>query len=648
MNKGKVIDIKNKYVVVMNDQMTYEKIEKKNGLSLGKEIYYFEEDLYKERKQPVKKYFLVAAVLFMMLFIQPLLVAEEAYGYISVDINPSIELQVNKGLDVLSIEAINEDAKIYIKEEWVGKPAQEVIDLIIKETKRKGILNTERNFVLVSYYFNDEDPTSEEVFIQSLDKLFNEKSRDYEVAVIKSDAETYAEAKEANESLGKQVINKKMNKKVDDLLAAKATIEKDKDFKIYKEKDDKNKDEGESSNEKALEDNPGKKNEKNPIFGDRDDVPGLNKQNEDKDREDNDDDQDFRQKWKMITPPEAKVIALALVKGRIVKVKLDRNNSESKYEIDIILDKEIHEIIIDGFTGEVISHKINESDDKDYNEDNKENNKGSDKDDKLDNDKEKNKPNNNGKSAINRKAAEAIAIKSLGGKGEILEFDFDRDGSTVEYTLKIQLNGEIHEMKIDGFTGKLLDHKIEKMKLDDDIETIENSKGNDDESLEDLIDKKEAEEIAYNKIGGQGKIIDYDFDEDELEYTFKIQRNNKIYEIKINGFTGEIQEYKVDDRDKYNQDKEKNIHGKNDKKSQNVLLREEIESIALEFINGEITELKIVEENDEILEYQVIIENEEYIYKLSINGITGEIMEHEKDLIDDKDNEENIDIEEDD
>src|SRR6056297_2645871 len=135
MNKGKVIDIQNKYVVVMNDQMTYDKIEKKNGLSLGKEIYYFEEDLYKESKQPVKKYFLVAAVLFMMLFIQPLLVAEEAYGYISVDINPSVALEVNKSLEVLSIEAINDDAKLIINDQWLGKSARDVIDLIIEETK---------------------------------------------------------------------------------------------------------------------------------------------------------------------------------------------------------------------------------------------------------------------------------------------------------------------------------------------------------------------------------------------------------------------------------------------------------------------------------------------------------------------------------
>lgn len=666
MNKGKVIDIQNKYVVVMNDQMTYDKIEKKNGLSLGKEIYYFEEDLYKESKQPVKKYFLVAAVLFMMLFIQPLLVAEEAYGYISVDINPSIELQVNKDLDVLAIEAINEDGKTYIKEEWIGKPAKEVINFIIEETKRKGILNTERNFVLVSYYFNDEDPTSEEVFVQSLDELFNEKIHDYEVAVIKSDAETYTGAKEANESLGKHVVNKKMNEKVEDLLAVKASIEEDEDFKIYKDSQNEDK---EIANEKSNEDNPGRKNEKNPIFGDRDDVSGLNKENDDvdkdieideedidvEDREEKDDDEDFRQTRKMITPPEAKAIALDLIKGRIVKVKLDRDNSEAEYEIDIIMAEEIHELIIDGFTGEVISHEIEEADDEDYNEDNNGKNKGPDKDDDADDEKENGKPNNKGKSSINRKAAEAIAYKILGGKGEILDFDFDRDDSTAEYTIEIQLNGNIHEMKIDGFTGDLLDHEIEVIEPEDDNEAIETSEDNDDEPLENIINRKDAEKIAFDKIGGHGEIIDYDFDEDQPEYTFEIKWENKIYEIQMNGFTGEVIEYVIDDQEENDQNEdedndnlEKDNHGKNHGKSQNVLLREAIETIAREFVNGEIIELSIEEADDESVEYQVIIENEEYIHELLIDGLTGEIIEHEKNPIDDEDDESDIDSDDED
>jgi len=398
MNKGKVIDIQKKYVVVMNDQMTYEKIKKKEGLSLGKEIYYFEEDLYKVSKQPVKKYFLVAAVLFMMLFIQPLLVAEEAYGYISVDINPSIELQVNKDLDVLSIEAINEDAKVYMKDEWIGKPAKEVINLIIEETRNKGVLNNERDFVLVSYYFNDEDSTSEKVFVQSLDELFNNKPHDYEVAVIKSDSETYSEAKEAKESLGKQVVNKKMNTKVEDLLAARTSIEKDEDFKIYKR--------------------------------DSEDVS-----------DDIDDEREQKSTSKsVIGRKAAEGFAFDHIggQGQVIDFSFE-NDDEKKYEFEILFNGKVYHIEMKAFNGEVINYKIEDFDDLN---DEKENQESS-------------------KKMIGRKAAEDKAFDVIGGQGKIIDFDVDKDDDKAEYSFEIIFDGKIHEIEINGFTGEVMEYEVD-------------------------------------------------------------------------------------------------------------------------------------------------------------------------------------------
>ena len=556
MNKGKVIDIQEKFVIVMNDQMAYEKIEKKNGLSIGKEIYYFEEDLYKERKQPVKRYFLVAAVIFMMLFIQPLLVAEEAYGYISVDINPSLALEVNRTLDVLAIEAINDDGEIIIKKEWIGKPATEVINLIIEETSSKGILNKERNFVLVSYYFKDEEASSDAFFIQSLDELFNEKPHDYEVAVIKTDAETYSEAKEAKESLGKQVVNKKMNTKVTDLLTVKETIKQDADFKIYKNND---KDDDESSSEKVLKDNSSRRNEKNPILEDKDDVPGLNDENTNNDlrNSEDDSDQDFKQTRKMITPPEAKVIALALVNGRIIEVELERDNSEAEYEIKVFLEEVVHEIIIDGFTGEIISHETEEAEDDD--DEGRENNKNSDEENKNNDDvKGQGKDHDNGnknkeKIFINRKTAEGIAFEILGGKGEIITFDFERDDDKAEYTLEILSNDRVHEIKINGFTGDVIEHEIDETDEDNDNKKDQKNRKDQKNKTErrNFISRETAEAIAFNSIGSEGKIIEFDFDreDDVAEYEFKIATDRKIHELKMNGFTGEVTDHKIEEKD---------------------------------------------------------------------------------------------------
>ena len=629
MNKGKVIDIQEKYVIVMNDQMAYEKIENKNGLSIGKEIYYFEEDLYKERKQAVKKYFLVAAVIFMMLFIQPLLVAEEAYGYISVDINPSIELQVNKNLEVLSLEAINTDAKEYVKKEWIGKSAREVINLIIEETKSKGILNKERNFVLVSYYFNDENTSSEEVFVQSLDKLFNEKPHDYSVAVIKSDAETYLEAKEAKEakeSLGKQVVNKKMNTKVDDLLVAKETIENDEDFKKYKDNDDSD-EEQKTSNANALEDNSGQKNEKNPIFGDRDDVPGLNKQ----ENESGDDDGEVervREEKRGKAPLNKKAIeALAFDiiggEGEIISFEFDRDDDSAEYEIEILYKDQIHEMEFNGFTGELMEHEIEASDDDD------------DDQEKNDDDAVDDRNENKGKLPLNRKAIEALAFVIIGGEGEIINFEFDRDDEELEYELEILFKGQKHEMKFNGFTGELMKREIEAVDDNDD-----NQEKNDDDALDDRnenqgkspLNRKDIETLAFDIIGGEGETIKFEFDrdDDEAKYELEILYLGQNHEMEFNGFTGELMEHEIEAIDDEKK-KDDDADDKSENKVKTPMNRGAVEALTFELIGGKGEIIKFEFDDDDNSEHEIEILYEGQIHEIKFNGFTGEVIEYDAD-----------------
>lgn len=252
MNKGKVVDINKNYAIVLNDNLSYEKIKIKGKLEVGKNIYYFEEDKYTENKVFIKKYFLVAALFFMMLFIQPLINIDEVYGYISLDINPSIQLEINKDFEILDINAINNDAKSIINEEWIGKDVKFVIDEIIDETERQGILNEDRDFVLVSYYLPENDKEIEDKLIKDFDEIFDEDENDYEVAIIKSHNEDLKEAQEEENTIGRIIVNNKMKKKVSDLMDVKEKIEEDRDFKIYKKRVKNNK--GKSDNKKEIKD----------------------------------------------------------------------------------------------------------------------------------------------------------------------------------------------------------------------------------------------------------------------------------------------------------------------------------------------------------------------------------------------------------
>lgn len=230
---GKVVEINSKYAIVLNNEMSYEKIKVNNKLKLGKSIYYFKENLYIEKPKRLKNIVIAAAILFMIAFIQPLAVEPIAFGYISVDINPSIQLEIDRDLDVIKIEAKNQDAESIIKDDWIGKNYKIVIDEIIKSAENKGILNEERDFVLVSYYFNDESEESEIEFNESIDELYSKSNQNYSIAIVKGDKKTLEESKLSGESLGRKVLNREMNQKVDDLLDAKDKIKENRNFTIY-------------------------------------------------------------------------------------------------------------------------------------------------------------------------------------------------------------------------------------------------------------------------------------------------------------------------------------------------------------------------------------------------------------------------------
>jgi hypothetical protein len=234
MKKGKVIEINSKYAIVMNTDMSYEKINCNNELKLGKSIYYFKEDLYKESRKNYKNVIIAAAMFFMILFIQPLALKPVTFGYISVDINPSIQLEIDKNLDVTKVEAKNKDAIDIVKNEWVGQNSKVVIDEIIKAAQSKGILNETRDFVLVSYYFDDdEDKNIENIFKESVNDLYDSSNKEFEIAVIEANSEFVKKPKKSDESIGRQTMNKEMNKKVIDLLEVKDQVKQNKKFTIY-------------------------------------------------------------------------------------------------------------------------------------------------------------------------------------------------------------------------------------------------------------------------------------------------------------------------------------------------------------------------------------------------------------------------------
>lgn len=131
------------------------KSKKENNISyeLGEEIEYtatensssvfqhFVQNIFK-RKQLIAG--VAALFLLMMTFLPSFINDNKVYAYVSIDINPSLELGVNKELEVIEIHAFNSDGELILGklEGWKKEPIDEVTNAIIEASKTNGFLQS--------------------------------------------------------------------------------------------------------------------------------------------------------------------------------------------------------------------------------------------------------------------------------------------------------------------------------------------------------------------------------------------------------------------------------------------------------------------------------------------------------------------------
>lgn len=136
-NKGIIIEVKEKYSLVLKEDSTVVRIRNKENMEVGNRIFFFEEDLYQvsKNKNTMKNKIIpmltIAAMLVML--IVPLVnnkLAGGAYALMSIDINPSIEFELDKNKKVINVYGINDDGKKINLEEIKGKSLEEAMKML--------------------------------------------------------------------------------------------------------------------------------------------------------------------------------------------------------------------------------------------------------------------------------------------------------------------------------------------------------------------------------------------------------------------------------------------------------------------------------------------------------------------------------------
>ncbi|KNY30343.1 anti-sigma-I factor RsgI family protein [Pseudobacteroides cellulosolvens] len=186
-NIGVVIKVDKDGAVVMTDEVVFKRIRKREDLQKGQKILINENDVIDndvtlESKKTIKYYYpllagIASVILVVFVFYRVFVVNNTTYSYVSIDINPSIELEVSRAESIKDVRAFNEDGKRLLENmELEGMNINKAIKLIIDKSRGMGYFkNNEINSILIAAVpgkdSNIEKTEEEKKFNDFLDRI---------------------------------------------------------------------------------------------------------------------------------------------------------------------------------------------------------------------------------------------------------------------------------------------------------------------------------------------------------------------------------------------------------------------------------------------------------------------------------------------
>lgn len=211
-NKATIIEIHHDRAIVMTDQCDFKELKLKHPAEVGDTIDYLDKDLLNKpdySRIPA----LVASVLLCCLLISSLLYKTppgHVYAYVSFDINPSLQLGINKDYQVIEARGFNQDGQLLLNQGKISViTLDQAVSNIFKQTFDNLHLNrAQENYLLVTVYFPGDQVDAE--FINNINNLLSEELGMNHVRAtlfyFNIDKAAYERALEQNVSPGRWIL----------------------------------------------------------------------------------------------------------------------------------------------------------------------------------------------------------------------------------------------------------------------------------------------------------------------------------------------------------------------------------------------------------------------------------------------------------
>jgi hypothetical protein len=206
--KGIIAEIRGNHMIVIAKNGDFNRCKKLPNCDIGDEINIPERNMISIYKNLSA---VAASFLILIMLSSGVYAYYTPYSYVSVDINPSLELYVNRFDKVIGVHAFNEEAVQIIdaSDGMKNKNVDAALEQILNEAEDAGYLDKdgENNVMIV---VSSKNAKEEAALIDKMGKtstaVLSNISSNYEVILEKTKVENYKKAKEQNISPGKVML----------------------------------------------------------------------------------------------------------------------------------------------------------------------------------------------------------------------------------------------------------------------------------------------------------------------------------------------------------------------------------------------------------------------------------------------------------
>ncbi|MCI4135670.1 anti-sigma factor domain-containing protein [Bacillus vallismortis] len=223
MRRGIIVEKNRKFVTLLtpdgqflkakNDRRSYEigeEIMLPSESRMGRRASFF--DFFKLRPFKMGIVTMTAIMLFIFIIL-PVFSNNKAYAYMTIDINPSVEMALNSDYEVIELTPLNDEGKKVINDidDWEKTDFKKVIDDIITDCSEHGYVKESKEILISTVYENTEDNTYKKAVKKQLNDVTEKYKTTYRMESLESDMQTREKARKKGVSTGSYIKSTEMN-----------------------------------------------------------------------------------------------------------------------------------------------------------------------------------------------------------------------------------------------------------------------------------------------------------------------------------------------------------------------------------------------------------------------------------------------------